>query len=51
MKYYKKTFFNNLNYELRKYYYEETAVIDYDIIDYLKFDDYKKACIKKKRLK
>lgn len=37
----KKTFFNNLNYELRKYYYSKENVIDYDIIDYLEFNDYK----------
>lgn len=38
----KKTFFNNLNYELRKKYYSNTNIIDYDIIDYLEFDDYNK---------
>ena len=36
----KKTFFNNLNYELGKYYYNQTNVIDYDIIDYTNFNDY-----------
>ena len=36
----KKAFFNNLNYEIRKYYYEKPDVIDYDILDYEKFSDY-----------
>ena len=31
----KKKFYNNLNYELRKYYYSKDNIIDYDIIDYL----------------
>lgn len=35
----KKTFFNNFNYELQRYYYlDNNDVIDYDIIDYLDFD-------------
>lgn len=38
----KKTFFNNLNYEIRKHNYEKTNIIDYDIIDYIKFNDFKK---------
>lgn len=38
----KKTFFNNLNYEIRKYNYENTDVIDYDIIDYIDFKEFEK---------
>lgn len=35
----KKTFFNNFNYELQRYYYlENEDIIDYDIIDYLDFE-------------
>lgn len=39
----KKTFFNNLNYELQHYYYSEknSYVIDYDIIDYLDYKEFK----------
>ncbi len=39
----KNTFFNNLNYELKNYYFDDqvnTNLIDYDIIDYLEFNDY-----------
>jgi len=36
----KKTFFNNLNYEVRKDYYMNENIIDYDVIDYIKFNDY-----------
>lgn len=36
----KKKFFNNLNYEISKKYYQDTNVIDYDIIDYENFDDF-----------
>lgn len=36
----KKTFFNNLNYEIRKKYYSKENIIDYDILDYTKFKDY-----------
>ena len=39
----KKTFFNNINYELKNYYFDDKVnkdVIDYDIIDYLEFNDY-----------
>lgn len=39
----KKKFFNNLNYEIRKYYYSEDNIIDYDIIDYLNFAAFNKA--------
>lgn len=38
----KKTFFNNLNYEVRKYYYSKDNIIDYDVLDYLEFKDYTK---------
>lgn len=41
----KNTFFNNLNYELKNYYFDDQVndnIIDYDIIDYLEFDDYQK---------
>ncbi len=36
----KKTFFNNLNYEIRKKYYNEDNIIDYDILDYISYEDY-----------
>ena len=36
----KKTFFNNLNYEIRKKYYNEENIIDYDILDYISYEDY-----------
>lgn len=36
----KKTFFNNLNYELRKLYYSSNNLIDYDVLDYIEFNDY-----------
>lgn len=36
----KKHFFNNLNYEVRKYYYSQENIIDYDVLDYLEFKDY-----------
>ena len=36
----KSTFFNNINYEIGKYYYDlSTKVIDYDILDYLEYKD------------
>lgn len=41
----KNTFFNNINYELKNYYFDDQVndnIIDYDIIDYLEFDDYQK---------
>lgn len=38
----KKTFFNNLNYEIRKKYYEDSNIIDYDILDYLEFNEFTK---------
>ena len=36
----KVTFFNNFNYEVRKYYYNKKDVIDYDVIDFDSFKDY-----------
>ena len=38
----KKTFFNNLNYEVRKDYYMNEDIIDYDVLDYIQFKDYEK---------
>ncbi len=38
----KKKFFNNLNYEVRKYYYSKENIIDYDIIDYIEFKEFYK---------
>lgn len=38
----KKSFYNNLNYEIRKKYYSIEDIIDYDILDYLNFHDYTK---------
>lgn len=38
----KKTFFNNFVYELRRYYYSKEEVIDFDILDYLEFEDFEK---------
>jgi len=45
----KKSFYNNLNYELRNKYYTTKDVIDYDIIDFDEFIDYKEKnmqCVK-----
>lgn len=36
----KKKFFNNFNYEIRKYYYNKDNIIDYDLLDYIEFNDY-----------
>lgn len=38
----KKTFFNNFNYELKEYYFSDEFpnLIDYDIIDYLEYNDF-----------
>lgn len=33
----KKSFFNNLNYEIGKYYYNRNFIIDYDLLDYTSF--------------
>lgn len=38
----KKSFFNNLNYEVRKYYYSKNDIVDFDILDYLEFNHYVK---------
>ena len=38
----KKLFFNNLNYEVRKFYYSKEDVIDYDVIDYISFKEINK---------
>ncbi len=38
----KKTFFNNLNYEIRNYYYKKDNIIDYDILDFNSFKEYYK---------
>ena len=38
----KKTFFNNLNYELRNFYYANDDIVDYDILDFLSFEEYEK---------
>jgi len=38
----KKSFFNNFNYEVRKYYYSQKDVIDFDVLDYIDFKDYTK---------
>ena len=36
----KKSFFNNLNYEVRKYYYSKKNIIDFDVLDYIEFNDF-----------
>lgn len=36
----KKKFFNNINYEISKYYYNITNIIDYDILDYDSYNFY-----------
>lgn len=38
----KRVFFNNLNYEISKYYYSLDNIIDFDIIDYVEFKEYSK---------
>jgi len=38
----KKHFFNNLNYEIRKKYYSNEYIIDYDILDFVDFEEYTK---------
>lgn len=38
----KRVFFNNLNYEVRNKYYGDSDIIDYDIIDFDGFYEYKK---------
>lgn len=36
----KKSFYNNLNYEIRKKYYSNENIIDYDILDFTSFEEY-----------
>lgn len=36
----KKSFFNNFNYEVRKYYYSKEDIIDFDVLDYIEFNDF-----------
>lgn len=36
----KKLFFNNFNYEVRKHYYSKENIIDFDVIDYLEFNNF-----------
>ncbi|MBE6159948.1 MAG: hypothetical protein E7157_02750 [Lactobacillales bacterium] len=36
----KKTFFNNLIYEIRKNYYLKKEIIDFDVLDYIEFNDF-----------
>lgn len=38
----KKTFFNNFNYEISKFYYCKNNIIDYDILDYFEFKEHSK---------
>ncbi len=38
----KKKFFNNFNYEVRKKYYSEENIIDYDVLDYISFQEFTK---------
>lgn len=38
----KKNFYNNFNYEVRKYYYSKDNIIDFDIIDFDYFNEYNK---------
>lgn len=38
----KKKFFNNLNYEIGKFYYNNENIIDYDVIDYISFKELKR---------
>ncbi len=38
----KKAFFNNLNYEVRKKYYRNNNIVDYDVLDYLGFKEFSK---------
>lgn len=41
----KKEFFNNLNYEVRKYYYSKSDIVDFDVLDYIEFEDFTKKGI------
>ena len=38
----KKSFYNNLNFEIRDKYYNNSEIIDYDILDFNEFNDYEK---------
>ena len=38
----KKVFFNNLNYEIRKHYYLQDDIIDFDMLDYINFSTFSK---------
>ncbi len=38
----KKSFFNNFNYEVRKYYYSQKNIIDFDVLDYIEFNNFTK---------
>ncbi len=38
----KKSFFNNFNYEVRKYYYFQKNIIDFDVLDYIEFNNFTK---------
>ncbi len=39
----KKSFFNNVNYEVRKYYYSKNNVIDFDVLDYIAFKEFNRS--------
>ena len=41
----KKIFFNNLNYEVGKYYYSKKNIIDFDVLDYIEFETFTKKDI------
>ena len=38
----KKVFYNNFNYEVRNMYYSKSDIVDYDVIDFDDFKEYKK---------
>ena len=38
----KKVFYNNFNYEVRNMYYSKSDIVDYDVIDFDDFNEYKK---------
>lgn len=38
----KKVFYNNFNYEVRNKYYSKSDIVDYDVIDFDDFNEYKK---------
>ena len=41
----KKVFYNNLNFEVRNKYYSKSDIVDYDVIDFIEFSDFKKKDI------